>query len=127
MPDNLVKSKELKVALEAALEAGKILERHLETDIIKSMKHDKSISVLADGESEEMIKKIIFEAFPEHSILGEETGMTGQESDYVWHVDPLDGTRNFAHGGPFFSPKKTKGRILMTKGFLCQKMEKCTV
>lgn len=102
MPDNLVKSKELKVALEAALEAGKILERHLETDIIKSMKHDKSISVLADGESEEMIKKIIFEAFPEHSILGEETGMTGQESDYVWHVDPLDGTRNFAHGVPFF-------------------------
>src|SRR3989338_6104789 len=103
MPDNLVKSKELKVALEAALEAGKILERHLETDIIKSMKHDKSISVLADGESEEMIKKIIFEAFPEHSILGEETGMTGKQSDYVWHVDPLDGTRNYSNGIPLFA------------------------
>ena len=73
MPDNLVKSKELKVALEAALEAGKILERHLETDIIKSMKHDKSISVLADGESEEMIKKIIF-------VEKIELGDTGKKS-----------------------------------------------
>ncbi|TSC77619.1 MAG: myo-inositol-1(or 4)-monophosphatase [Parcubacteria group bacterium Gr01-1014_24] len=97
------KSKELEVAIKAALEAGKILERHLETEIFKGIKDDKSISVIADGESEEVIKKIISQDFPEHSILGEETGMTGEASDYVWHIDPVDGTRNFAHGIPFFA------------------------
>jgi myo-inositol-1(or 4)-monophosphatase len=103
MKDNFTKSKELEVAIHAALEAGKILERHLETEILKGVKDDKSISVIADGESEEEIKKIIFSAFPLHSILGEETGMNGVSSNYVWHIDPLDGTRNFAHGIPFFA------------------------
>ncbi len=97
------KSRELEVAIRAALEAGKILERHLETEIIKGVKDDKSISVIADGESEEIIKKIISEAFPVHSILGEETGMTKKGEDHVWHIDPIDGTRNFAHGIPFFA------------------------
>ena len=97
------KSKELEVAIQAALEAGKILEKYLETEIFKSIKSDKSISVVADGECEEVIKKIISEAFPGHSILGEETGMTENHSDYIWHIDPIDGTRNFAHGIPFFA------------------------
>ncbi len=97
------KSEFLEVAIKAALKAGKILQKHLETEIFKGIKDDKSISVLADGESEEVIKKIIGEVFPEHSILGEETGMTGKASDYIWHIDPVDGTRNFAHGIPFFA------------------------
>ncbi len=97
------KSKELEVAIQAALEAGKILEKYFETEILKEFKEDKSIVTLADKESEEIIKKIITEVFPEHSILGEETGMTGSKSDYVWHVDPVDGTRNFANGIPLFA------------------------
>ena len=97
------KSKELEVAIKAALEAGKILEKYFETEIMKSLKEDKSIVTLADKESEEVIKKIIFDAFPTHSILGEETGMNGAKSDYVWHVDPVDGTRNFANGIPLFA------------------------
>lgn len=100
------KSKELEVAIQAALEAGKILEKYFETEILKSIKEDKSIVTLADKESEEIIKKIIFETFPTHSILGEETGMNGekgQASEYVWHVDPVDGTRNFANGIPLFA------------------------
>ncbi len=97
------KSRELEVAIKAALEAGKILEKHQENEISKGIKDDKSISVLADGESEDAIKAIILKAFPEHSILGEETGMTQNGHEYVWHIDPLDGTRNFAHGIPFFA------------------------
>ncbi|MFH0853192.1 MAG: inositol monophosphatase family protein [bacterium] len=50
--------------------------------------------------------KIILEAiknkFPDHSILSEESGSYGQRSDYVWVVDPLDGTTNFAMKNPFF-------------------------
>jgi len=97
------KSKELKVAIMAALEAGKILEKYFETEILKEFKEDKSIVTRADKESEEIIKKIISEAFPLHSILGEETGLSGKESEYVWHVDPVDGTRNFANGIPLFA------------------------
>ena|SRR3989344_7199369 len=97
------KSKELQVAIKAALEAGKILEKYFETEILKEFKEDTSIVTLADKESEEIIKKIIFNAFPTHSILGEETGMNGDKSDYVWHVDPIDGTRNFANAIPLFA------------------------
>lgn len=97
------KSKELEVAIHAALEAGKILEKHFETGILKEFKKDKSIVTLADKESEEVIKKIILEAFPDHSILGEETGHTKMGGKYTWHVDPLDGTRNFSNGIPLFA------------------------
>ena len=50
-----------------------------------------------------MPPQVITEAFPEHQILGEEGGLSGgTESNYLWCVDPLDGTTNFAHGYPNF-------------------------
>ena len=57
-----------------------------------------------DKASEEAILKVISDAFPDHAILGEEGGVSGNTaSDYLWCVDPLDGTTNFAHGYPSFS------------------------
>src|SRR3989338_362499 len=97
------KSRELEVAIQAALEAGKILEKYFETEILKEFKEDNTPVTLADRESEEIIKKIILKEFPGHSILGEETGATENKSDYVWYVDPIDGTRNFANGIPLFA------------------------
>ena len=97
------KSKELEVAIKAALEAGKILEKHQETEIERIVKEDKSMVTLADAESEELIKKIITENFPEHSIVGEETDAIRLESPYTWYIDPVDGSRNFAHKIPFFA------------------------
>jgi len=96
------KSKELEVAIKAALEAGKVLERYFETEILKDFKEDKSIVTSADKESEKIIKKIILDVFPDHSIHGEETGMTENGGEYVWYVDPIDGTRNFANAFPLF-------------------------
>ncbi len=110
------KSKELEVAMQAALEAGKIVEKHFETELIHEVKDDKSIVTIADKESEEIIKKIILTAFPQHSILGEETGLTQNGNDYVWHIDPIDGTRNFANGIPLFSVSialENKGEIVI--------------
>jgi len=97
------KSKELEVAIRAALEAGKILEKYFETEILKEFKEDKSIVTKADQEAEEVIKKNILDVFPTHSILGEETGHTQNSLVYTWHVDPIDGTRNFANGLPVFA------------------------
>lgn len=97
------KSKELEVAIQAALEAGKILTKYFETEILHEFKEDKSITTIADKEAEEKIKEIIFSNFPEHSILAEETGFTDKKSEYVWHIDPLDGTYNYANGIPIFA------------------------
>lgn len=97
------KSKELEVAIHAALEAGKILEKHQETDIERGVKEDKSMVTLADAESEEIIKNIISKNFPDHSIIGEETDAVKGTGSYVWYVDPIDGSRNFAHKIPFFA------------------------
>src|SRR3989338_3269382 len=101
--ENKSKSKELEVAIRAALEAGKILEKYFETEIIRDYKEDKSIVTKADKESEDIIKKIIGEAFPDHSIMGEETGHTKNTGAHTWHIDPIDGTRNFANGLPLFA------------------------
>lgn len=55
-----------------------------------------------DGAAETLIQERILARFPDHQIWGEETGFHDGESAYVWHVDPLDGTVNFAHGLPHF-------------------------
>lgn len=97
------KSRELEVAIKAALQAGKILEKHQETDIERGFKEDKSMVTFADAESEEAIKKIILKNFPDHSIIGEETDAIKNKSPFTWYIDPIDGSRNFAHKIPFFA------------------------
>lgn len=95
------KSKELKIALEAAILAGKVLRKHFENDPLREIKEDKSIVTIADKESEEIIKQTIEANFPNHSIFAEETGFIKKEHNYTWHIDPIDGTRNFANGIPY--------------------------
>lgn len=57
----------------------------------------------ADKESEDFIVRSILERYPGHKILGEEGGCRGNESsDYLWVVDPLDGTTNYSQGLPLF-------------------------
>lgn len=62
-----------------------------------------------DKGAEQMIRSLIATHFPEHAFLGEESGdgsltvEQAQEEEYVWIVDPVDGTTNFVHGLPFFS------------------------
>lgn len=56
-----------------------------------------------DEESEQKLFDRINANYPQHSILAEESGRKEREADYLWVVDPLDGTVNYAHGFPFFS------------------------
>src|SRR3989344_4617573 len=118
------KSEFLKVAIKAALEAGKILEKYFETEILKEFKEDTSIVTLADRESEEVIKKIILNAFPTHSILGEEMGMAGQEKDHVLHVCSVGGPRKFFYGISLFYASKGKGAYLNNKRIFVSKDDK---
>ncbi|MCS7106108.1 MAG: inositol monophosphatase [Candidatus Aenigmarchaeota archaeon] len=65
--------------------------------------HSKAIKTIYDKASENLIKKLISKKYPEHSILSEETGYVEKNPEYLWVVDPLDGTGNFVNGNPLFS------------------------
>jgi myo-inositol-1(or 4)-monophosphatase len=55
-----------------------------------------------DERCEALVKKRLGELLPDHGLVGEEGTAMGGEGRFVWHVDPIDGTTNFAHGHPFF-------------------------
>ncbi len=95
-------SRELTIAKKTARAAGKLVMRYYGKAKVE-VKRDGSFVTAADKASEKFIKKEITKAFPDHSILGEETGITGDGSDYLWCVDPVDGTTNFKVQNPFFN------------------------
>ena len=92
----------LDAAIEIAQEAGAVLREEMERPPTIAYKGDFDLVTQADQRSEQIIVRRLRERFPQHAVAAEEG--TGQEtgSDYRWHVDPLDGTTNFAHGYPCF-------------------------
>lgn len=91
-----------KVAIRAAKEAGKVLERHFRKNLKISLKKDSSLVTDADILAEKKIIELVTTNFPSHNILAEESG--GEVSKgYTWLIDPLDGTTNYAKGFPFFA------------------------
>lgn len=65
-------------------------------------KADDSPVTVADREVEAMLRGRLAERFPGHGILGEELGRTGTGAEYVWSIDPIDGTRSFISGSPLW-------------------------
>jgi histidinol-phosphatase len=93
----------LKVALEAARRAAEISRRYYAGNFKISIKADLTPVTEADVECEKAISATILERFPEHGFFGEETGQTRAEADYLWLIDPIDGTKAFVRQYPFFS------------------------
>lgn len=92
----------LDVAIETALEAGKILREEFDRPASISYKGDVDLVTQADKRSEQAIVARLSRYFPDHAIAAEEGLGHERASDFRWHVDPLDGTTNFAHGYPCF-------------------------
>lgn len=95
----------LKVAVEAAKKAGKVLINgfgKLNTKKINKKGPSDYVTEF-DFLAEDVISKTIKKYFPEHSILGEEQGLHNKNNKYGWLIDPLDGTTNYVHGFPMFS------------------------
>jgi myo-inositol-1(or 4)-monophosphatase len=87
-----------------AKEAGSIVREGFNNNLSINFKTNESDLVTnIDTASEKLITDFIRKKYPTHGILAEEGGETKQSSEYVWVVDPLDGTVNFAHGLPIFS------------------------
>jgi myo-inositol-1(or 4)-monophosphatase len=93
----------LDVATEAALAAGKVLQAcwgKLESITEKGRPGD--LVTEADRQAESAILAVLRRHFPTHSILAEESGQFGDlDAEYLWAIDPLDGTTNYAHQYPF--------------------------
>lgn len=65
-------------------------------------KADDSPVTIADKEAETVLRQMIETAFPDHGIIGEEHGTINANADFVWVLDPIDGTQAFATGKPLF-------------------------
>lgn len=105
-----------KVATEAALKAGELLVKNLHK--VKRVDHKGVVNLVTDidHKSERLIHRIIRSHFPNHSFFAEEEVREKTSSDYLWTIDPLDGTTNYAHGFPIFCVTISllkKGEVIM--------------
>jgi histidinol-phosphatase len=92
----------LGLAIDAARAAGAVAMRYFESGIRVDTKPDRTPVTQADREAEVLIRRMIGERYPAHRFLGEELGGAAGDGD-VWIIDPIDGTKNFIRGLPFFA------------------------
>lgn len=96
-------SAHLQTALEAANAAADVIRHYYQRGTAVTLKADQSPVTVADVEAEQTIRRIIAARFPAHGFYGEETGRSAENAEYLWLVDPIDGTKAFVRGYPFFS------------------------
>jgi myo-inositol-1(or 4)-monophosphatase len=105
----------LNIAIRAARRAGEVITRGMNRvhrlDVRAKGQNDFVTEI--DMQAEREIIDIIHKHYPDHAVLAEESGASG-ESEFVWIIDPLDGTTNFMHGFPQFAVSiavERRGRI----------------
>ena len=109
----------LNVAIKAARAAGAIINRAaLDIEAVRvSAKQTNDFVTEVDQAAENVIIETLLTAYPDHGIWAEESGRAegkGRDKDFVWIIDPLDGTTNFIHGFPVYCVSialMVKGRI----------------
>lgn len=94
----------LNFAVETAWQAGRLTLGYFQTDLKTDFKSDNTPVTEADRRAEELILGRIQEKYPGHNVVGEEHGISGDESaSHRWFIDPIDGTRAFSRGVPLYS------------------------
>ncbi|MEZ5360504.1 MAG: inositol monophosphatase family protein [Candidatus Zixiibacteriota bacterium] len=94
--------KEWKLAKDMAVATGDILRRGLKSKRRVTYKGKVDLVTQVDVQAEKFITSQIKKAYPGHSILAEESGESIKQSPFLWIIDPIDGTTNYAHGYPAF-------------------------
>jgi len=94
----------LEVGLEACWRAGKITLEYFQTGVQVELKSDHTPVTIADRRAEEEIRRWLTRYFPDDAIVGEEGGSTSpaQATNTTWYIDPIDGTKSFVCGIPFY-------------------------
>ena len=90
-------------ALEAAMAARVPVMKRFHGEFEVELKDDQSPVTIADREAEQAIRAVLARDFPGHGIYGEEYGADQPDADYLWLVDPIDGTKSFIRGTGMFS------------------------
>jgi histidinol-phosphatase len=101
--NNAPHSEFLSAAIDAANAAAEISRSYYAGNFTVNIKSDRTPVTQADVECEQAIRHIILERFPTHGFFGEETGRSQEDAEYLWLVDPIDGTKAFVRQYPFFS------------------------
>jgi histidinol-phosphatase len=92
----------LEVAREAAEAAAAVIRNHYRRNVAIETKSDETPVTIADRQAEAAIKHVLKRVFPDHAFYGEEFGREG-DSDFLWLIDPIDGTKAFVRDYPMFS------------------------
>ncbi len=94
----------LDFAIETAHAAGRLTLGYFQTDLRPEYKDDDSPVTVADRKAEALIRDRIEKRYPRHAILGEEHGTKeGENSEFRWIIDPIDGTKAFIRGVPLYA------------------------
>ena len=114
----------LAVALQAAKSARELILSYYNGDFDIEIKSDQTPVTVADRGAERLIRKTINDAFPDHGVFGEEYGAQNKDTEYLWLVDPIDGTKSFVKRYGMFSTQIAlmhKGELVLggaTDGYL---------
>jgi inositol-phosphate phosphatase/L-galactose 1-phosphate phosphatase/histidinol-phosphatase len=92
----------LALAAELADAAGEAIRPHFRQPIAVTDKPDLSPVTVADRAAEAAMRRLIIARFPQHGIIGEEYGPERADAEFVWVLDPIDGTKSFISGVPLF-------------------------
>ena len=103
----------LATACSAARTGGSVMNEKIGAEVVKTKANVRDLLTEVDGEVQRIIESAVTEAFPDHGFLGEESVPPGMEAssaalddilatgpDWLWVVDPIDGTTNFVHSLP---------------------------
>ena len=98
----MVEPRFVQLANELAEAVRPIAARYFRTPVAIDDKTDNSPVTIADREAETAMRALLTEHVPQHGVFGEEHGAVRTDADYVWVLDPIDGTRAFITGLPIF-------------------------
>jgi histidinol-phosphatase len=93
----------LNVALDAAKDARELILAYYNGDFEIEIKSDQTPVTVADRGAERLIREKIAATFPDHGIFGEEYGAENKNTEYLWLIDPIDGTKSFVKRYGMFS------------------------
>lgn len=83
--------------------SGEVIKAYFaKADLAVEIKEDQTIVTQADRQAEAEMRDLIRKKYPQHGILGEEFGRENPSAEFVWTLDPIDGTISFARGCPLF-------------------------
>ena len=95
----------LNIAVRAARKAGSIINRAALGGGALNVRSKRANDFVTqvDGAAEQAVMEIVRKSYPDHGFIAEESGETAPDAEYVWIIDPLDGTTNFIHGFPQYA------------------------